>query len=131
MSNPAPSALRGEILIYGDAITEVGAKVPRPSRAEIIDLGNAALLPGLIDAHVHLFHPGAQDLQTIQEPLPQRTIMATLAARDDLMAGFTAERDMGTEGAGSAETAVRDAINQGQIPGLAAGVPFATGSEAD
>jgi hypothetical protein len=48
MSNPAPSALRGEILIYGDAITEVGAKVPRPSRAEIIDLGNAALLPGLI-----------------------------------------------------------------------------------
>jgi imidazolonepropionase-like amidohydrolase len=43
--------------------------------------------------------------------------MATLAARDDLMAGFTAERDMGTEGAGSADTAVRDAINKGQIPG--------------
>ena len=43
--------------------------------------------------------------------------MATLAARDDLMAGFTAERDMGTEGAGSADTAVRDAINQGQMPG--------------
>ena len=43
--------------------------------------------------------------------------MAMLAARDDLMAGFTAERDMGTEGAGSADTAVRDAINAGRIPG--------------
>jgi imidazolonepropionase-like amidohydrolase len=72
----------------------------------------------LIDAHVHLFlHPGAEDLQTVQESVPQRTILATLAARDDLMAGFTAERDMGTEGAGAADTAVRDAIDQGLIPG--------------
>src|SRR5208282_4675798 len=92
--------------------------VSRPSGAEIIDLGDTTLLPGLIDAHVHLFlHPGAEDLQTVQESVAQRTIMATLAARDDLMAGFTAERDMGTEGAGSADTAVRNAINQGQIPG--------------
>ena len=75
-------------------------------------------MPGLIDAHVHLFlHPGAEDLQTVEESIPQRTIVATLAARDDLMAGFTAERDMGTEGAGSADTAVRNAINQGLIPG--------------
>jgi imidazolonepropionase-like amidohydrolase len=108
----------GEILINGDAITEVGAKVSRPSGAEIVDLGDSTLLPGLIDAHVHLFlHPGAEDLQTVQESVPQRTITATLAARDDLMAGFTAERDMGTEGAGSADTAVRNAINGGQIPG--------------
>ncbi len=49
--------------------------------------------------------------------MPQRTITATLAARDDLMAGFTAERDMGTEGAGSADTAVRNAIDEGRIPG--------------
>jgi imidazolonepropionase-like amidohydrolase len=108
----------GEILIKGDSIAEVGAKVTRPLEAEIIDLGDATLLPGLIDAHVHLFlHPGAEDLQTVQESVPQRTIMATLAARDDLMAGFTAERDMGTEGAGSADTAVRSAIDQGLIPG--------------
>jgi len=108
----------GEILVSGDTIAEVGAKVTRPSGTEIIDLGNATLLPGLIDAHVHLFlHPGAEDLQTVQESVPQRTITATLAARDDLMAGFTAERDMGTEGAGSADTAVRNAINRGQIPG--------------
>ncbi len=108
----------GEILIQGDVIKEVGAKVTRPANAEIIDLGDSTLLPGLIDAHVHLFlHPGAEDLQTVQESVPQRTIMATLGARADLLAGFTAERDMGTEGAGSADTAVRDAINRGEIPG--------------
>jgi imidazolonepropionase-like amidohydrolase len=56
-------------------------------------------------------------LQTVEESVPQRTVLAVLAARDDLMAGFTAERDMGTEGAGSADTAVRDAINKGLIPG--------------
>jgi imidazolonepropionase-like amidohydrolase len=72
----------------------------------------------LIDAHVHLFlHPGAEDLQTVQESVPERTIRAVLAARDDLMAGFTAERDMGTEGAGSADTAVRNFIDQGLVPG--------------
>ena len=108
----------GEILVQGDRIVEVGSSVKRPSSAQVIDLGDTTLLPGLIDAHIHLFlHPGAEDLQTVQESVPQRTIMAVLAARDDLMAGFTAERDMGTEGAGSADTAVRDAINQGQIPG--------------
>jgi imidazolonepropionase-like amidohydrolase len=62
-------------------------------------------------------HPGAEDLQTVEESVPQRTILATLAAKADLMAGFTAERDMGTEGAGSADTAVRNAINAGLIPG--------------
>jgi imidazolonepropionase-like amidohydrolase len=108
----------GEILIQGDRIAAAGATVNHPSGAQIIDLGDTTLLPGLIDAHVHLFlHPGAEDLQTVQESVPQRTILATLAARDDLMAGFTAERDMGTEGAGAADTAVRDAIDQGLIPG--------------
>jgi imidazolonepropionase-like amidohydrolase len=108
----------GEILVQGDRIVEAGASVKRPAGAEVIDLGDRTLMPGLIDAHIHLFlHPGAEDLQTVQESVPQRTITATLAARDDLMAGFTAERDMGTEGAGSADTAVRDAINSGQIPG--------------
>jgi imidazolonepropionase-like amidohydrolase len=108
----------GEVLVEGERIVEVGTAVKRPAGAEIIDLGDHTLLPGLIDAHVHLFlHPGAEDLQTVQESVPQRAILATLAARDDLMAGFTAERDMGTEGAGSADTAVRNAINEGLIPG--------------
>lgn len=108
----------GEVVVQGERILEVGTSVKRPAGAEVIDLGDRTLLPGLIDAHIHLFlHPGAEDLQTVEESVPQRTIMATLAARDDLMAGFTAERDMGTEGAGSADTAVRNAINQGLIPG--------------
>ena len=108
----------GEILVQGDRIAAVGSSVTHPAGAQIIDLGDTTLLPGLIDAHVHLFlHPGAEDLQTVQESVPQRTIIATLAARDDLMAGFTAERDMGTEGAGAADTAVRNAIDHGLIPG--------------
>ena len=108
----------GEVLVEGERIVAAGASVARPAGAEVIDLGDTTLMPGLIDAHIHLFlHPGAEDLQTVEESVPQRTIIATLAAKADLMAGFTAERDMGTEGAGSADTAVRDAINSGQIPG--------------
>lgn len=108
----------GEVLVQADKIAEAGAKVSRPSGAEVVDLGDVTLMPGLIDAHIHLFlHPGAEDLQTVEESVPKRTILATLAAKVDLMAGFTAERDMGTEGAGSADTAVRDAINAGLIPG--------------
>jgi imidazolonepropionase-like amidohydrolase len=108
----------GEVLVEGDRIRAIGGTVSHQAGAEILDLGDRTLLPGLIDAHVHLFlHPGAEDLQTVQESVPQRTLTAVLAARDDLMAGFTAERDMGTEGAGSADTAVRNAINQGLFPG--------------
>jgi imidazolonepropionase-like amidohydrolase len=108
----------GEVLVQGERIAAVGTAVKPPAGAEVIDLGDRTLMPGLIDVHVHLFlHPGAEDLQTIQESVPQRTISAILAAREDLMAGFTAERDMGTEGAGSADTAVRNAIDQGSIPG--------------
>jgi len=108
----------GEILVRGNRIVEVGTHVTRPAGAEYHDLGDRTLLPGLIDAHVHLFlHPGAEDLQTVEESVPQRTLTAVLQARDDLMAGFTAERDMGTEGAGSADTAVRNAINEGRFPG--------------
>ena len=108
----------GEVLVEGERITAAGSSVNHPAGAETIDLGDTTLMPGLIDAHVHLFlHPGAEDLQTVEESEAQRTIIATLAAKADLMAGFTAERDMGTEGAGSASTAVRNAINQGLIPG--------------
>lgn len=109
----------GEVLVEGERITEAGTKVTHPAGAEVIDLGDVTLMPGLIDAHVHLFlHPGmAEDMQTVVESVPQRTILATLAAKADLMAGFTAERDCGTEGADSASTDVRNAINAGLIPG--------------
>ena len=108
----------GEILVEGERIVAVGVSVEHPQGARVIDLGDSTLLPGLIDAHVHLFlHPGAEDLQTVEESVPWRTLLAAQAAKADLMAGFTAERDMGTEGAGSADTAIRDAINTGIIPG--------------
>jgi imidazolonepropionase-like amidohydrolase len=108
----------GELLVRGNRIVEVGSSVSHPAGASVIDLGPATLMPGLIDAHVHLFlHPGAEDFQTVVESVPERTILAEIAARDDLMAGFTAERDMGTEGAGSADSAVRNAIDSGLIPG--------------
>lgn len=107
-----------EVLVEGDHITAVGTSVSHPAGAKLIDLGDTTLMPGLIDAHVHLFlHPGAEDLQTVEESVPQRTLVAADAARLDLLAGFTAERDMGTEGAGCADVAVRNAINTGLIPG--------------
>ncbi len=108
----------GEILVESERIKAVGTSVEHPRGAKVIDLGDTTLLPGFIDAHVHLFlHPGAEDLQTVEESVPWRTILAAQAAKADLMAGYTAERDMGTEGAGSASSAVRDAINMGIIPG--------------
>jgi len=108
----------GEVLVAGERIQAVGTSVDHPANAKIIDLGDTTLMPGLIDAHVHLFlHPGAEDLQTVQESVPWRVILAEQAAKADLLAGYTAERDMGTEGAGSADTAIRDAINAGLIPG--------------
>src|SRR3984957_14109058 len=108
----------GEVRVEGERIVAVGETVERSPDAEIIDLGGSTLMPGLIDAHVHLvLHPGDEDLQTVEESVPKRTLLAMRAARDDLMGGFTAERDMGTEGAGSADTAIRDAIDSGLIVG--------------
>jgi imidazolonepropionase-like amidohydrolase len=107
-----------EILVEGERIRAVGTSVDHPQSVRVIDLGDVTLLPGLIDAHVHLFlHPGAEDLQTVEESVPWRVILAEQAAKADLLAGYTAERDMGTEGAGSADSAIRDAINRGLIPG--------------
>jgi len=108
----------GEVLVVGERIREVGTTVTHPAGATVIDLGDTTLMPGLIDAHVHLFlHPGAEDLQTVDESVPQRVLMAAAQAKADVMAGFTAERDMGTEGAKCADVAVREAINSGLIPG--------------
>jgi len=89
----------GEVLVEGNRIKAVGKSVEHPTGAKVIDLGAATLMPGLIDAHIHLFlHPGAEDLQTVEESVPWRVILAEQAAKDDVMAGYTAERDMGTEG---------------------------------
>ncbi|MGI4759032.1 MAG: amidohydrolase family protein [Janthinobacterium lividum] len=108
----------GEVLVEGNLIREVGKQVNHPAGAKVIDLGDTTLMPGLIDAHVHLFlHVGNEANQTVDESVPERVLIAADAAKADLMAGFTAERDMGTEGAGCADVAVRNAINKGMIPG--------------
>lgn len=108
------------VLIEGERIKAVGpAKEIRiPAGATVIDLVSATLLPGLIDTHVHLFlHPGPQDTQTLRESIAQRTIRAVKNAEADLMAGFTSERDLGTEGAEAADVDVRNAIDAGEILG--------------
>jgi imidazolonepropionase-like amidohydrolase len=108
----------GEVLVVGEHIREAGTHVTHPDSAVVIDLGDTTLMPGLIDAHTHLFlHPGNEGLQTVEESVPQRTLLAAAAAKADVMSGFTAERDMGTEGANCADVAVRNAINSGLIPG--------------
>lgn len=108
----------GEILIENGRIREAGQHVTHPAGVPIRDLGETILMPGLIDAHTHLFlHVGDEANQTVDESVPQRTLIAAAAARADLLAGFTAERDMGTEGAGCADVAIRNAIDHGDIPG--------------
>jgi imidazolonepropionase-like amidohydrolase len=111
------------VLVTGDKITAVGAagNVRAPEGATTVDLPGMTLLPGLIDAHSHVFlHPYNETLwndQVLKEPLAYRTIAATIHSRNTLLAGFTTLRDLGTEGAGFADVSVRDAIDEGRIPG--------------
>jgi imidazolonepropionase-like amidohydrolase len=111
------------VLVEGGKITAVGPRdsIKAPVGAKVIDLPGTTLLPGLIDAHSHIFlHPYNETLwndQVLKEPLPYRTIEAVNHVRDTLMAGFTALRDLGTEGAGYADVQVQKAINDGLIPG--------------
>jgi imidazolonepropionase-like amidohydrolase len=111
------------VVINGDKIVAVGprASVATPAGARHVDLPGTTLLPGLIDAHSHLFlHPYAETPyadQVLKEPLALRVARATVAARRTLMAGFTTLRDLGTEGAGDADVGLKQAIEQGIIPG--------------
>ncbi|MGW8282371.1 MAG: amidohydrolase family protein, partial [Gemmatimonadota bacterium] len=111
------------VSIAGNRITAVGpASDVRPSAdAEVIDLPGTTLLPGLIEAHAHLFlHPYSETLwddQVLREARAYRTVRAVVHAEQTLMSGFTTLRDLGTEGAGWADLGVRDAIDDGLIPG--------------
>lgn len=111
------------VLVRGEKIAAVGpaAKVDVPEGTKTVELPGMTLLPGLIDAHSHIFlHPYDETLwndQVLKEALAYRTIAATLHSRATLMAGFTALRDLGTEGAGFADVAVKRAIDEGRIPG--------------
>ena len=111
------------VLVTGEKIAAAGpaASVTVPPGTTTIDLPGMTLLPGLIDAHSHIFlHPYNETLwndQVLHESLAYRTIAATLHSRDTLLAGFTALRDLGTEGAGFGDVAVKRAIDEGRIPG--------------
>ncbi|MBI4549072.1 MAG: amidohydrolase family protein [Ignavibacteriae bacterium] len=106
------------ILINGNEIKDVGTNIPIPAGVDVIDLSNATVLPGLIDSHTHLLlHGGSYDDQLFKESLPFRAILGTVAAKKTLEAGFTTVRDVETEGAMYNDVALRDAINQGHIPG--------------
>lgn len=111
------------VLVSGETIAAVGpaSSVTVPKGAVTIELPGMTLLPGLIDAHSHVFlHPYNETVwndQVLKEALAYRTIAATLHSRDTLLAGFTALRDLGTEGAGYADASVKRAIDEGRIPG--------------
>jgi len=111
------------VLVTGNRIAAAGpaASVSAPAGATVIDLPGATLLPGLIDAHSHIFlHPYNETLwnaQVLEETLAYRTIAAVLHCKATLMAGFTALRDLGTEGAGYADVSVKQMIDEGRIPG--------------
>src|ERR1700728_632241 len=111
------------VLTDGERIVAVGAAdaVHAPADAQPIDLPGTTLLPGLIDAHSHLFlHPYNETLwndQVLKEPVPYRTLRAGVQARATLLAGFTTLRDLGTEGAEYADLSVKRAIEDGLIEG--------------
>ena len=111
------------VLVQGDRIAAVGSadQIKAPADARVIDMPGATLMPGMIDAHSHIFlHPYNETLwndQVLKEPLAYRTIEAVNHVRATLLAGFTALRDLGTEGAGYSDVDVQRAIDQGLIPG--------------
>jgi imidazolonepropionase-like amidohydrolase len=110
------------VLVRGDRIAAAGAPGQiQPGDARVVDLAGSTLLPGLIDAHSHLFlHPYNEtswDDQVLREPLALRTARATVHAERTLLAGFTTLRDLGTEGAFDADVGLKQAIDQGIIPG--------------
>ena len=110
-----------EVLVVGDRIAAAGPALNAPSGTRTIDLVGDTLMPGMIEGHGHLFlHPYDEttwDDQVLHEPLALRTARAVAQAAATLRAGFTTERDLGTEGAGYADVGLRQAIAQGIVPG--------------
>jgi imidazolonepropionase-like amidohydrolase len=113
------------VVVDGDRIVAVGGAAELTAKyagAKVIDLGNATLMPGLIDAHTHVFlnddvGPGVYDAILLKNSAPYRAIEAVANARVALMDGFTYLRDLETEGAMYADVDVRNAIARGVVPG--------------
>lgn len=100
-----------QVLVRGERIVAVGPELAVPAGARVIDLAGDTLMPGMIEGHGHLFlHPydeASWDDQVLHEPLALRTARAVANARATLHAGFTSERDLGTEGAGYADVGLK------------------------
>jgi imidazolonepropionase-like amidohydrolase len=111
------------VLVEGQKITAAGpaAQVTAPAGARTLELPGLTLLPGLIEGHSHLLlHPYNETSwndQVLTEPLALRVARATVHAQKTLLAGFTTARDLGTEGAGYADVGLKQAIEEGIIPG--------------
>ena len=108
------------VVVRGDRVESVGTSVP--PGATVIDLGDRTLLPGLIDAHTHILLQGdatepEYHYQILQEYPAHRVARAVRAMKIALEHGFTGLRDMETEGASYDDVALRDAVNEGVIPG--------------
>lgn len=128
------------VLVKGNRIEAAGdaSSVKAPASTKVIELKGTTLMPGLIEGHSHLFlHPYNEALwddQVLKESRAERTARAVVHARETLMAGFTSERDLGTEGAGYDDVGLKTAIDKGIIPGprmmVATRAIVATGSYA-
>jgi imidazolonepropionase-like amidohydrolase len=111
------------VLVRGEKIEAVGpaSEVKTPADAKVIELPGLTLMPGLIEAHSHvLLHPYSETSwndQVAHESLSLRVARATNHLRNTLLAGFTTIRDLGTEGAGYADVGLKQAVQQGIIPG--------------
>jgi imidazolonepropionase-like amidohydrolase len=113
------------VLVDGDKIIAIGAAADLTAKhpgSRVVDLGNATVLPGLIDAHTHVFlnddvGPGVYDAILLKQSAPYRAIEAAASARVALMYGFTSVRDLETEGAMYADVDLKMAIARGIVPG--------------
>jgi imidazolonepropionase-like amidohydrolase len=118
--NPRPHE-GWSVLVEGDRIAAAGPNLAAPPGARVVDLPGTTLMPGMIEGHSHLFlHPYDETLwddQVLHELLALRTARAVVHAQRTLRAGFTTERDLGTEGAGFADVGLKQAIDQGIVPG--------------
>jgi imidazolonepropionase-like amidohydrolase len=115
----------GVVIVHGNAIVDVGSNLPTPSGAQVVDMGDATLAPGFMDAHTHLTldYSGDYNMRRLHEldlNVSEQAIRATIFARATVEAGFTTVRDLGSRFVGSRElvdVALRNSINKGVIVG--------------